>query len=170
MDALECLRTRRSVRRYAPDPIPNEVLEAILDCGRLAPSGRNEQPWEFVVVRERERLAQLAELTDFGKHIAQSAACIVVFCRDTKYYLEDGSAATTNICNAAWAFGVASCWVSGDKREYADAVRKFLNVPQGYKLVSLIPLGYPAELPHKEKRSLQEMVHWETFGNRRRPS
>jgi nitroreductase len=168
VDALDCLRTRRSVREYTTDPIPTEILEAIVDCGRLAPSGRNEQPWEFVVVTDKERLEELADITDFGKHIARSAACVVVFCKNTKYYLEDGSAATANVCNAAWAHGVASCWVSGDKREYAEDVREALNVPTGYKLISLIPLGYPAETPVKEKRSLSDVIHWEAFGGKRR--
>ena len=163
MDAIECLKTRRSVRHYRPDPIPDELLEEIVDCGRLAPSGRNEQPWEFVVITDRKRLEGLSDLTDYGKHIAHAAACIVVFCRDTKYYLEDGSAATTQLALAAWAHGIGSCWVSGDKRPYAEAVREYCGLPEGYRLISLLPLGYPEEVPTKPKRPLEEVLHRDRF-------
>ncbi|MBM3215585.1 nitroreductase family protein [Candidatus Poribacteria bacterium] len=164
MDAIACLKTRRSIRAYESDTVSRDVLSDIVDCARLAPSGRNEQPWTFIVVTKPDLLDELAGLTDFGKHIAHSAACIVVFCKDTKYYLEDGSAATTNICLAAWAHGLGTCWISGDKREYADDVRRFLGVPNGHKLISLISLGVPAEEPIKTKRALEDVLHWERWG------
>jgi nitroreductase len=166
MDAIECLKTRRSVRAYRPDPLPHDVLDDIVDCARLAPSGRNEQPWEFVVVTQRHTLDALADLTDFGLHISQAAACVVVFCRDTKYFLEDGSAATTSLLLAAWAYGVGTCWVSGDKRPYADDVRELLGARKDHRLVSLVPMGYPAEEPTKPKRPLADVLHRERFGRR----
>ena len=102
-------------------------------------------------------------LTDYGRFISEAPACIAVFCRDTKYYLEDGSAAATYILLAATALGLGSCWVAGDKKAYAEQVREFLGVPDGYKLVALIPVGYPAEEQRKNKRSLAEVVHWEAW-------
>ena len=73
------------------------------------------------------------------------------------------SAATTNILHAAWAHGIGSCWVSGDKRPYVDEVRDILGVPESYRLVSLNPLGYPAEDGAKKKRELDDVIHWERF-------
>ncbi|MAF08921.1 nitroreductase family protein [Candidatus Poribacteria bacterium] len=163
MDAITCLKTRRSVRQYDDRPIPRETLEDIVDCARLAPSATNRQPWTFVVVTDREMLTGLADITDYGKHIASAAACIVVFCEDVTFYVEDGSAATTNILHAAWAHGIGSCWVSGDKRPYVDEVRDILGVPESYRLVSLNPLGYPAEDGAKKKRELDDVIHWERF-------
>jgi nitroreductase len=64
---------------------------------------------------------------------------------------------------AAWAHGVASCWVAGDKMPYAEGVRALLRVPKGHRLVSLVPLGYPAERPTAAKRALPEVLHWEVF-------
>jgi nitroreductase len=103
-------------------------------------------------------------LADYGKFIAQSPACIAVFCKDTKYYLEDGCAATQNMLVAATALGVQSCWVAGDKKPYCGAIAELLKVPSGYKLISLVALGY-AETPGKPtpKRDLQEVIHWEKF-------
>ncbi|MCS6862920.1 MAG: nitroreductase family protein [Abditibacteriales bacterium] len=163
MDALTALKTRRSVRVYQDKPIPKEVLEDIIDCARLAPTAMNRQPWAFVVVTEKETRQRIAAWTDFGQHIAQAAACVAVFCEDTKYFLEDGSAATQNILLAAWAHGIGSCWVAGDKKAYAEPIRQLLGLPEHYKLVSLIPLGYPADVPPKDKRPLADVLHWERY-------
>ena len=163
MDALQALRTRRSIRKYEDKPIPQETLETIVDCGRLAASGRNEQPWEFVVVTDPKIKEKVAEATDYGKFIAQAAACIAVFCRDTTYYIEDGAAATQNILVGAWAMGVGTCWIAGDKKHYAKTIGNIVKAPANTKLVSLIALGYPAEQPTKSKRELKEVIHWDSF-------
>ena len=122
MDAIEVLKTRRSVRVFADRPVDRRILEDLVDCARLAPSARNVQPWEFVVVDDRQKLRELAALTDHGRFIAQAPACIVVLCQTTKYYLEDGSAATENLLLAAHAYGLGACWVAGDKKPYAGSV------------------------------------------------
>jgi nitroreductase len=118
----------------------------------MSPSAVNIQPWEFIVVTDPETRKKIADLTDYGKFIANAPVCIAVFCKDTKYYLEDGSAATMAILLAAWSYGLGTCWVAGDKKHYAEPIRQLLGVPEGYKLVSLIAMGYPAEQPTKEKR------------------
>lgn len=164
MDTLQALRTRRSVRRYEDKPVPKEVLVDIVDCARLAATARNVQPWEFVVVTEEADLKQLAAMVDYGKHIAAAGACVAVFCSDTRYYVEDGSAATQNLLVAAHALGLGTCWIAGDKKEYAKLVREYLGVPDSYKLVSLVSVGYPAETPSRPKRALDEVLHWERFG------
>ncbi|MEK7408612.1 MAG: nitroreductase family protein, partial [Acidobacteriota bacterium] len=84
-------------------------------------------------------------------------------CKDTKYYLEDGSAATENILLAAHARGLGACWVAGDKKPYAPRILALVGAPAGYKLISLVPVGHPAEQPAKDKRPLSEMLHWERF-------
>ncbi len=163
MDALRVLKERRSIRKFQAKEIAGEIIEDIIDCGRLAATAVNIQPWEFIVVTQPEIRKRIAEITDHGKFIKDAPVCIVVFCRDTKYYLEDGSAATENILLAAKAHGLGSCWVAGDKKHYAEDIRKLLKVPTGYKLVSLIPIGYPAESPQPAKRSLQEVMHREQW-------
>jgi nitroreductase len=108
-------------------------------------------------------LRRIAETTDHGKFIAQAPACVVVLCGETKYYLEDGSAATQNILLAARAHGLGSCWVAGDKKPYASEICRLVGAPRGYKLTSLIPLGYPAETPEQSKRPLSQVLHWEKY-------
>ena len=164
MDALAALMTRRSVRQFDGRPVPREELEKIVDAARMATTARNEQPWEFIVVTQPERLRAFATLTDYGRFMAGGGACILVFCKDTKYYLEDGCTATENILVAATALGIQSCWVAGDKKSYAPAVAKLAGMPEGYKLISMVVLGYgtkPAPMP--KKRDLKTVLHWDHF-------
>lgn len=164
MEVIEALRGRRTVRAYETGkPIPKEIIETIVDCGRLAPTARNEQPWEFIVITDLDKLKEIAAISEHGKHIAQAAACIAVVCADTKYYVEDGAAATQNILVAAWALGIGACWVAGDKKVYANQLRDLLGAPTTHKLLSLIPLGYPAAIPEPKKRALNEVLHWEQY-------
>jgi len=163
MKALKVIKERRSVRRYLSKPVPKDIIEDIVDCGRLAATARNIQPWHFIVVTDKERRKHIADLTDYGKFIEQAPVCIAVFCEDTKYYLEDGSAATQNILLAAKAHGLGSCWVAGEKKDYAEDIRKYLKVPRGYKLISLIAVGYAEQEGNPVKKSLSEVFHWEEY-------
>ncbi len=163
MDAIEVLKTRRSVRTYRSGTVPKEILEEIIDCGRLAPSANNGQPWEFVVVTDSGMRRKIAEATDFGRFIAQAAACVVVLSHETKYYLEDGSAASENIMLAARAHGLGSCWVAGDKKPYAVDICRLVGAPAGTKLISLLAIGFPAEVGEPAKRPLNEVLHWEKY-------
>ena len=166
MDAIEVLKKRRSVRVFQDKPISKADLEAIVDAARFSPTARNVQPWEFVVVIDNKVLGKIAGFTEHGKFIANSKACVAVFCIDTKYYLEDGCAATVNILNAAAALGIGSCWVAGDKKDYCGDISGLLSVPLEYKLISLIALGYPQDndaFKLVDRKPLNELLHWEKF-------
>lgn len=166
MNAFEAIANRVSCRRYQDTPLPQEVLKKIVDAGRRAPTANNIQPVEFVVITDKKKLNDIAGHTDYGTFIADAAACIAVFSKDTKYYLEDGAAAVENILIAAAALGLGACWVAGDKKSYRDKVRLELNAPDHVKLIALIPVGYPAKArePH-EKKTLREVLHWEQYGS-----
>ncbi len=164
MDAIEALRTRRSIRSYEDKPVPRDFIEQIVDCGRLAATARNEQPWEFVAVTDAETRARIAAAAVHGKHIAQAPVCIVVLGRSAAdYYVTDGSAATQNILVAAQALGLGTCWVAGDRKPYAGAICEIIGAPDSYGLVSLVSVGYTKETPAPKKRALNEVLHWERF-------
>jgi nitroreductase len=163
MDAIEALKTRRSVRTYRRDPVPREVVEDIVDCARLAASAINVQPWEFVAVTDGDTRREIAAATDYGPFIAEAPVCVAVLSQGTKYYLEDGSAATQNLLVAARAHGLGSCWVAGDKKPYAGEVLRILNAPSDLKLVSLVALGYADAPAAPDKRPLKDVLHWEQF-------
>lgn len=163
MDCIEALKTRRSIRAYTGEPVSRETIEDIIDCGRLAATAINMQPWEFVAITEPAMLRAIAGAADFGSFIAQAAVCIVVLCKDTKYYLEDGCNASENVLVAARAHGLGGCWVAGDKKPYAEKIRRMVGAPEGYRLISLLSIGHPAEEPRMDKRPLSGVLHWETF-------
>ena len=164
METIEAIRTRRSIRKFEKQEVSHELLEQLVDCGRLAPTANNIQPWEFVVVTDESVKNRIAAATDHGKFIADAQAVIAVFCKDTKYYLEDGCAATENILLAAADLDLGACWVAGDKKPYAAEVSELLNAPRNLKLVSLISLGWPKHKTGQTKaRSLSELIHWEKF-------
>ncbi|MBI2193252.1 MAG: nitroreductase family protein [Planctomycetes bacterium] len=163
MDALEALKTRRSVRVFKSNPIPGKVIEDLIDCGRMAPTAINIQPWEFIAVTDAALRARIAGATDHGDFIKAAPLCIAVFCKDTKYYLEDGCNASVCILVAARAHGLGGCWVAGDKKPYAGKIGEMLGSPAGCKLISLLAIGYPAEQPLAAKRPLSEVLHWERF-------
>lgn len=158
------IKSRHSVRKYKPEPIAENVIRDALECARQAPTAMNLQPWLFGVVRDRSLLAKIAELTDHGKFIADAQVCFAVFGeKGAKYYLEDCCAATENLILGLWAYGVASCWVAGDKKPYADEIRKLLSVPEKYTLVSLVSAGYPAEVTVQRKKILDEVTFYDTY-------
>lgn len=166
MENLEFLKIRRSVRAFQNKNIPRVELEKIVDSARFAPSARNIQPWEFVVVTDKNKLKELAGLGQNAAFMAQAAACIAVFSIDTNYFLEDGCAATCNILLAATALGIGSCWIAGDKKPYCRQVNSLLNAPAGMKLISMIALGYPQEdgaFKVASKKELKDLIHWEKF-------
>lgn len=163
MDALEVLKTRRSVRKYLDKEVSREVLEDIVDCGRLAASGRNTQPCRFVLVTDKERKRELSQLATSGRFIDDAAACVAVVSEETQFMIEDGSAATQNILLAAKAHGLGSCWVAGYGRAYQEDVERFLGVPENVKLIALISVGYEDGAAETPKKALSEVLHMERW-------
>ncbi|MBN1871221.1 MAG: nitroreductase family protein [Candidatus Omnitrophica bacterium] len=164
METVDAISRRASVREYSGEYIDKDILKRLVDCGRMAPTARAVEPWEIVVITERGILKRLGEIATSGSFIKNAAACIVIYCQDTKYYLEDGCAATENILIAASDAGLGSCWVAGDKKPYAPDVSRLLGVPTNYKLVSMISLGWPKEETRQvKKRTVDDVIHWEHF-------
>lgn len=162
--AITVIKSRRSVRKYRDTPVPEEAIRNAMECAVLAPTARNEQPWLIGKITDRETLKKIAELTDHGRFIADAPLCFAIFGRrDEKYCLEDCSAATAQLILGLWAYGVGSCWVAGDKKHYAEDVRVLLGVPEEFKLISLVPAGYPADIPRVPKKSMSETTFAERY-------
>ena len=146
METLEAIEKRQSIRKYLTKSVDKELIEKVINAGRLAATARNVQPWKFVVVTDRKKLDKMVEINDYADFLKEAPVCILVFCKtDAKYYLEDGCAATQNILIAATALGLGSCWIAGDKKPYIDKIATLVNAPQNYSLVSSIALGYQTE-------------------------
>ena len=161
MDALEAIRKRRSIRRYTDDVIPKADLETIVDAGRLAATGSNQQPWDFVVVTDR---AMIAQFKISGAWIASAGAVIVVVMDPrSRWWIEDGAAAIENMLLASTALGYGSCWVEGDVLLREEQFKILLGVPAEKRVMALIPIGVAAETPAPEKRLLEQVLHWEKY-------
>ena len=161
MEAFEAIQKRRSVRKFTGEIIPREHLEKIVDAGRLAATGSNRQPWEFIVVTDRE---MIDKLTVVGKWMRQAGAIIaVVLDPYSRWWVEDGSAAIENILIASTALGYGSCWVEGDALPLEEEFKNLLFIPQGKRLLALIPIGVPEEWPTIEKRPLESVLHWQVY-------
>ncbi|PKL59380.1 MAG: nitroreductase family protein [Methanomicrobiales archaeon HGW-Methanomicrobiales-4] len=158
------IKSRRSVRSYTDVPINNEIIRETLECARLAPTAMNLQPWLFGAVRDKGIISQIADLTDHGKFIEGAPVCFAVFGeKSAKYYLEDCCAATENMIICLQGYGLGTCWVAGDKKDYAEPVRQLLNVPENYTLVSLIAGGFPKEISMPKKKMLKEVSFYDTW-------
>lgn len=161
--AIAAIRSRRSIRAYSRRNVERRIVEEIVDCARLAPTAMNEQPWDFVVLTRRQDLARIPPMIGHGEFIAQAAFAVLVLGRPTGYVVEDCSAATENLLIAAAAHGIGSCWLAGTRQAYAPAVAREFGAPADRQLVAIVSFGYPAEEPAVEKRSLDDVLHWDRF-------
>jgi len=162
MDALEAIRRRRSVRSYTGEPISREDLETIVDAARLAPTGYNRQPWDFIVVTDQVMIDRLKIAAQWMDRAAAIIA-VVMDAASTKYWREDASAAVENMMLAATALGYGSCWLQGYTEPLEDDFKALLGVPEDRRLLTLVPVGVPTEWPTQEKKPLADVLHWETF-------
>jgi nitroreductase len=161
MDTLEAIRKRRSIRRYTNDAIPKVDLETIVDAGRLAATGSNQQPWDFIIVTERSMIAQF----NIAGAWIEKARAVIVLVMDpvSRWWIEDGAAAIENMLLACTSLGYGACWVEGDALPREEQLKILLGVPPAKRVMALIPIGVPAESPAPEKKPLEQVLHWERF-------
>lgn len=157
---LDNIASRKSVRSYTDDLVPDEMVEKLLRAAMAAPSAKNRQPWAFIVVDDRTMLDTLAARLKYAKMLFQAPMAIVV-CAETVTALPDGttvenmfweqdaSAATENLLLAAEALGLGAVWTAASDRERSSAVRQSLNIPDTVMPLSVVSIGFPSgnEIP-----------------------
>jgi len=165
MSSLDRIMSRRSIRKYKAEKVPQETLERILEAGRHAPSATNEQPWHFIVVTDPKLKEKLS--TGRWNGFVKDSAFAVVGCayegtaHSRKWSAVDTAIALQNMVIAAWSLGIGSCWV-GDFQELV--VKELLKVPKDWRIVSLISFGYPDETPDATPRKpLKEIAAYNLF-------
>ena len=181
------LKDIRSIRTYKDTPIDEAILKDLIDAARMAPTARNIQPWEFVVITDKNVLAELADIHTNGRFVKDAAAAIIVLChKNTEYFIEDGSAATQNVIIAARLYDLKSCWIGGCKGPYYEnddiamcegvpckippmyddlctRLKEVVNAPMDLEVISIVSLGYSDEEFVAQKRSLDEVLHWNQY-------
>jgi nitroreductase len=169
METLEAIGTRRSVRAYTDQPVPQEVIERLLSAAMQAPSACNQQPWHFVVVNERGQLDALADVLPFGKMLKHGPLAIIV-CADVPsevcpgYWVQDCSAATQNLLLAAHSLGLGAVWIGVyPVSERVAALQAVLGLPEQVVPLCTVAIGHPAEQPAPVNRYRAERVHMQQW-------
>jgi len=165
MDVFEAVRTMLAVRAFENRAVPEEVVRRVVEAGRLTGSSMNAQPWQFVVVRDRETLRRLGELTRSGPYVKDSPLAIAVAIeKSSRFGVSDASRAVQSMMLTAWAEGVASNWAGFGGLQ---AVGELLGLPAEFDVLAVVPFGYPAHAVgrgKKRRKPLREVVHLERFG------
>ena len=165
------LFARRSVRVYQDEKIDESLVRDLLEAAMAAPSAVARDPWEFVVIRDRQTAAQIAEGLPHGKMIAKAPVGIIV-CGDIRrahdgqlsYLLQDCSAAIENLLLAASSLGLGACWLGVHPREERIAhIRSVLKLPDAVLPIAAIAIGRPAESPPPRTRYREDAVHYDTW-------
>jgi nitroreductase len=162
MNTLEAIRTKRSVRQFNDDPVPEELIRKILNAGRHAQSSKNEQPWTFILIQDKERLKAVGECGKYAGHIAGAAFAVVLV--DHSNWSFDIGQAAAYLQLAAWELGVSSCIAYFGLQ---DELKELLGIPAAASADIGLSFGYSAEEPRGMKKAgrkpLDEIVRKEHF-------
>ncbi len=167
MDVYTSLRTRRTVRTFKPDPVPEKIVHRILQAARWAPSSRNGQPWHLIVIRNRETLRKLGRIATSGRFIADSPVAIALAMEDADRPELDAGRALQQMELAAWSEGLGTCFVGVRAADQNREIKTLLGIPDGMDLITVLPFGYvPDGFQGKgtPRKPLADIVHAETFG------
>ncbi len=166
MEVFRCIRTRRTVRDFTPDPVPDAVIHKILQAARWAPSSSNTQPWHFIVVRERDTIAALGRICTQGAFIGQAPLAIAIAMAGARRPQLDAGRALQQMELVAWDEGLGTCFV-GIRGEQQQEVKTLLGIPDELELVTVLPFGYRIARPPgagTPRKPLSEIAHGERFG------
>lgn len=161
-EILSAIKSRRSVRKYTRDDVPAEAIDAILEAGRWAPSGLNNQPWRFCVITDSEIRNKIAALTAYGRIVKECRACIAVFYHHPDGYDRDkdimaAGACVQNMLLAAASLNLGAVWL-GEILKRKSEVNGIIEIDPSSELMAVIALGYPAETPRSSRKKLSSLV------------
>lgn len=156
MDLLNIIKQRRSIREYKSNPVDKIIIEKILEAGRWAPSGLNNQPWRFLIIEGKEKLSSLAKFTKYGKVIEVASCAIGIFMDTSDSYDREKDilaigACIQNMLLEAHTLGVGTCWL-GEILKKRDEVCEFLGVSSNLELFAVIVVGHAGEFPKTTSR------------------
>jgi nitroreductase len=164
MNVFDAVRTVLAVRTYQDKPVPAHVVRKIAEAAHLTATSRNDQPWHFVVVEERETLRKLGSLCRTGPFIKDAAMAVVVAIGDSQYAESDAGRAIQSMVMTAWEEGVGSVWAGWYGM---DAVNEVVGIPPEFRVIAIVPFGYPDRklgAGRKNRKPFDEIVSREKFG------
>jgi nitroreductase len=169
MDVIDALMSRRSIRRYTQTAVPDDTVKQLLKAAMNAPSAGNEQPWQFIVIRQREILDAIPSIHPYA-HMLKEAALAIAVCGDLNFevykdfWVQDCSAATQNILLAAHGFGLGAVWLGFyPLQDRVAGLKRMLSLPEHVIPLSMVSIGWPAEEKAPAMRYLEERVHYDKW-------
>ncbi len=161
----DLIHKRRSVRKFKPSEIDEEALVRIAEAGRVAPTGMNVQDREFIIIQDKDTLAQLEAKVQKGFANAAAAVGIIMNTGNTDYWKEDAAAAAQNMLLAIVNEGYDSVWVEGTLLRQEDWAKDLLSIPDDRRLYVLLPIGKPADddATQAPKADMEDILHWEKY-------
>ncbi|MBA5851623.1 nitroreductase family protein [Clostridium sp. cel8] len=162
---MDAILNRKSIRKYKNAKVSDDIVEELLRAAMAAPSAGNEQPWEFVVLRDKEVMKKITEVHPYSKMLLQADVAIVVCGDESKeifkgFWIEDCSAAAENILIAAEDKGLGAVWLGVyPEEERTNAIKDILNLPSSVIPLCVIPIGYPDEQKKAVDRFNKERIH-----------
>lgn len=162
---MDSILKRRSIRKYKDIKVSDEVVEDLLRAAMAAPSAGNEQPWEFVVLRDKEVMKRITEIHPYSKMLLNSDVAIVVCGNEEKevfkgYWVQDCSAATENILLAAQNMGLGAVWLGVYPiADRVEKIKELLGLPGNVIPLSIVPVGYPDEEKTPADRFDKTRIH-----------
>jgi nitroreductase len=165
MEFDELIIKRQSIRKFKPDPVSKEMIMEILEAARIAPSGGNRQPWQFIVVQNKEMIKKLAGRQEWAATAPVMILGLVDKGVQASYYYNDMGIAFEHIILKATDLGLGTCWMGMMRR--SDEARVLLDIPKELEVIIQTPIGYPDETPNRRgRKKMGEIVSWERYGNR----
>ena len=161
-DFLKFVKARRSIRSFQDKNLTENEIEMILEAGRWTPSASNRQPWEFIVVKNKEILLKLAKCLSYGRFMKEVPIAIAIVAKiktSPKWYLIDTSLVSMNMMLMAWSLGIGTCWIGAMNREKA---KQIIGLGDNDHILTLLPFGYiKGEIPEPTARkSLDKIVRY----------
>jgi nitroreductase len=167
---MDAIFTRRSIRKYTNEAVPEEMVEKIIRAGMAAPSAGNAQPWNFIIINDKNILLEIPKFHPYSQMLKE-ASCAIVVCGDTSleryqgYWVQDCSAATQNMLLEAHYLGLGSVWLGVYPREdRVTALKKLLKLPENVTPLCILSLGYPAEQKEPANRFDPSRIHRNKWG------
>jgi len=170
MDVIEAIQSRRSIRKFEDVEVEDEKVDIILDAGRWAPSGMNNQPWQFIVVRNRETIDKIAQCTAYGNIVKSANLLIAIFLNKDEMYDRTKDvmaigAAIQNMLLAVHSLDLGAVWL-GEVLKEKEKVNQILDAPNSLELMAVLAIGGPAEKPTSTRKALSEIVHREHYSRK----
>jgi nitroreductase len=163
MEILEIIKERRTIREYLDEEVPQASLDKILEAGRWAPSGLNNQPWKFIIVKDKNTINEISKFTKYSNTIKGANQLIVVLLDKSESYdykkdLQAIGACIQNMLLAAWTENIGVCWI-GEILNRSEEVERFLKLPEKFELMAVLTIGIPKPAKRtSHRKELKDLI------------